>query len=110
MDYRDYSGLLERYNEVDNMTFGRNETKEDIIGRLIAVSKEKKEIQAESNAIIREYITKYEKNPECMDAEAEKMLQDFMSMLMKKAVSALMPPSRYASPDCFCSITERSKI
>ena len=84
MDYRDYSGLLKRYNEVDNLTFDGNATKEGIIDRLIEVSKEKKKIQTENNEIIKEYITKYEKNPECMDAEAEKMLQDFMNVLMGK--------------------------
>ncbi|MDE5747557.1 MAG: hypothetical protein K2I21_08270 [Acetatifactor sp.] len=85
MDYRDYRGLLERYKEVDNLTFAGNETKQDIIDRLIEVSKEKKKIQTENNEIIKEFITKYEKNPESMDAETEKMFQDFMSMIMEKS-------------------------
>lgn len=84
MDYRDYRELLGRYNEVDNLAFDGSETKDDIINRLIEVSKEKKRIQTESNQIIREYITKYEKNPEYLDADAEKILQDFMSTLMEK--------------------------
>lgn len=84
MDYRDYRGLLERYNEADNLSFDGSETKEDIIDRLIAVSREKKIIQTKSNEIIREYITKYEKNPDHMDVEAERMLQDFMSVLIKE--------------------------
>lgn len=84
MDYRDYRGLLERYNEADNLSFDGSGTKEDIIDRLIAVSRKKKIIQTKSNEIIREYITKYEKNPDHMDAEAERMLQDFMSVLIKE--------------------------
>lgn len=85
MDYRDYRGLLERYKEVDNLTFDGNETKQDIIDRLMEVSKEKKKIQTENNEIIKEFITKYEKTPESMDAETEKMFQDFMSMIMEKS-------------------------
>ena len=81
----DYRGLLERYKEVDNLTFDGSETKQDIIDRLMEVSKEKKKIQTENNEIIKEYITKYEKNPESMDAETEKMFQDFMSMIMEKS-------------------------
>lgn len=92
MDYRDYRGILEHYNEVNNLTFDGNETKEDIIGRLIEISKEKKKIQTECNEIIREHITKYEKSPECLDAEAEKMLQDFMSTLMEKSGACIDAP------------------
>lgn len=92
MDFRDYGGLLKRYNEVDNLTFDGNATKEGIIDRLIEVSKEKKKIQTENNEIIKEYITKYEKNPECMDAEAEKMLQDFMNVLMDKSGACIDAP------------------
>lgn len=92
MDYRDYRGILEHYNEVDNLTFGGNETKEDIIDRLIEVSREKKVIQTECNEIINEHITKYEKNPECLDAEAEKMLQNFMSTLMEKSGACIDAP------------------
>ncbi|MCM1193802.1 MAG: hypothetical protein NC389_15415 [Acetatifactor muris] len=84
MDYREYSGLLERYKEVDSLTFQGNETKEEIIRRLIEVSREKKKIQTQNNEIIREYITKYEKEPERLDAEAQKQLQDFMKTLIQK--------------------------
>lgn len=92
MDYRDYRRLLERYKEVDNLTFDGNETKQDIIDRLIEVSREKKKIQTENNEIIKEYITKYEKNPESMDAETEKMFQDFMSMIMEKSGMCIDAP------------------
>ena len=92
MDYREYSGLLEHYNQIDNLTFRGNETKEDIIGRLVEVSKEKKKIQTGNNEIIREYITKYEKNPECLDAEAEKLLYDFMKALINKSGQCMDAP------------------
>lgn len=59
VDYRNYRRLLEHYKEVDNLTFDGNETKQDIIDRLMEVSKEKKKIQTENNEIIKEYITKY---------------------------------------------------
>ena len=92
MDYRDYRGLLERYKKLDNLTFDGGETRENIIGRLIEISRVKKEIQTEDNDIIREYITKYERDPECMDAGAEKMLQDFTSTLMEKSGACIDAP------------------
>ncbi|MCM1058408.1 MAG: hypothetical protein NC517_12490 [Firmicutes bacterium] len=92
MDYREYSGLLERYNQIDNLTFRGNETKEDIIGRLVEVSKEKKKIQTGNNEIIREYITKYEKAPERLDAEAEKLLHDFMKSLINQSGQCIDAP------------------
>lgn len=92
MDYRDYRGLLERYSKLDDLTFDGGETREDIIGRLIEVSRVKKEIQTEDNDIIREYITKYEKDPECMDAGTEKMLQDFTRTLMEKSGACIDAP------------------
>lgn len=82
MDYRDYTSLLARYNEIDKIAFHSGETKEDIIQSLINISKEKKRIQTENNAIIREYIVKYEKESKLVDADAEHMLKDFLSMLL----------------------------
>lgn len=92
MDYRDYRGLLERYNKLDDLTFDGGETRDDIIGRLIEISRVKKGIQTEDNDIIREYITKYEKDPECMDAGTEKMLQDFTRALMEKSGACIDAP------------------
>ena len=85
MDYRNYHKLLEQYNKLDDLVFSGDETREEVIGRLIEISKEKKKIQTENNEIIREYILKYEKAPESLDAGAEEMLQDFMSTLLKKS-------------------------
>ena len=55
MDYREYSGLLERYNEIDKVSFGTGDTEEDVIDRLMEISREKKQIQTECNAIIGVY-------------------------------------------------------
>lgn len=82
MDYRDYTSLLARYNEIDRVAFHSGETKEEIIQKLMNISKEKKQIQTQSNAIIREYILKYEKDPALLDADAERMLKDFLNMLL----------------------------
>lgn len=92
MDYRDYRGLLERYNKLDDQTFDGGETREDIIGRLLEISRVKKEIQSEDNDIISEYITKYERDPECIDAGAAKMLQDFLSTLIDKNGACIDAP------------------
>lgn len=92
MDYRNYHKLLEQYNKLDDLVFSGDETREEVIGRLIEISKEKKKIQTENNEIIREYILKYEKAPESLDVGAEEMLQDFMSTLLKKSGECLDVP------------------
>lgn len=58
MDYRNYHKLLEQYNKLDDLVFSGDETREEVVGRLMEISKEKKKIQAENNEIIREYILK----------------------------------------------------
>lgn len=83
MDYRDYNGLLERYNEIDKVSFGAGDTEEDVISRLMNISREKKQIQTECNAIIGEYIVKYEQAPERLDDKAEELLKDFLNVLMQ---------------------------
>lgn len=83
MDYRDYKGLLERYNEIDKVSFGAEDTEEGVIEKLVDISRQKKQIQTECNAIIREYIIKYEQAPELLDDEAEKLLKDFLNVLMQ---------------------------
>lgn len=83
MDYKNYRGTIERYNEIDRVIFDRDETKEDMIQKLMDISREKKLIQTENNAIIREYITKYEQAPETIEEETEKILKDFLNVLMQ---------------------------
>ena len=83
MDYRDYNGLLERYNEIDKVSFGAGDTEEDVIRRLMDISREKKRIQTECNAVIGEYIVKYEQAPERLDDKAEELLKDFLNVLMQ---------------------------
>ncbi len=85
MDYREYAGLLEAYDRLDDLTFEAGTSRDEIIERLMETSREKKKIQTANNEIIREYITVYVKDPESMDAGAEKQLRDFMSTLMDQA-------------------------
>lgn len=82
MDYRRYKELLERYHELDSVVLGKKETKEELIKKLMDISYEKKQIQTENNAIIKEYVEVYEKFPERLDAGAEKLLKDFLSLLI----------------------------
>lgn len=92
MNYKNYVGLLERYNQLDELNFRGDESREEVIDRLVEISREKKKIQAENNDIIREYITKYEKAPESLDGEAEKLLQDFIGTLIQKNGACLDVP------------------
>ncbi|MDE7016125.1 MAG: hypothetical protein K2P65_00925, partial [Lachnospiraceae bacterium] len=71
VNYKNYTALLARYNKLDETQFSGQESLEELIGKLIAISREKKEIQAESNAIIREYVTQYETAPNLVDANVE---------------------------------------
>ena len=92
MDYKKYKSLLEKYNQLDAIDFRPGETKEELIEKLMNISREKKQIQLENNAIINEFITKYEKSPELVNAETEKMLTDFLDMLMSNPGQILDPP------------------
>lgn len=73
---------MERYHELDSVVLGKKETKEELIKKLMDISYEKKQIQTENNAIIKEYVEVYEKFPERLDAGAEKLLKDFLSLLI----------------------------
>jgi len=82
MDYRKYKELLERYHELDSVVFGEEETGEELIKKLMDISYEKKQIQIENNAIIKEYVEKYEKFPERLNTETETLLKDFLKLLI----------------------------
>lgn len=82
MDYKEYRELLLQYGELDKTPFDPKETMEEVIGKLIHISSEKKRIKTGCNQIIEEYIKKYEKSPELLDGDAEKTLKDFLSTLV----------------------------
>lgn len=92
IDYKNYTALLERYNKLDETQFSEQESLDGLIGKLIAISREKKQIQTQSNAIIREYVTKYEKSPNLVDAKAEAILKDFSGMLISSTGQIFDPP------------------
>lgn len=92
MDYNNYKDLLERYNQLDEMRFEDAQTQAELIQKLIDISYEKKQIQTGCNAIIAEFITKYEKSPERIDDEAAKALRDFSDILMSSTGQILDPP------------------
>ena len=81
MDYRDYRALLERYDKLAVASVAPGETEESLIKRLMDSSYEKKLISRETNAIIQEYIVKYEKEPSLIDEQAVATLRDFMTLL-----------------------------
>ncbi|MCM1037954.1 MAG: hypothetical protein NC434_01425 [Ruminococcus sp.] len=92
MDYQNYKNLLEKYDQLDAVGFHPGETKEELIQKLMDISREKKQIQLESNEIIKEYVTKYEKEPGLVDADAEKTLTGFLDMLLSNPGQILDPP------------------
>ena len=92
IDYRRYPALIERYNALGALPIGPQDTKESLIQKLVGVSCEKKEIWSEANAIIRECIAAYEKEPEALDAEAAAMLEDFL-VLLRPAGQDILDPS-----------------
>ena len=92
MDYKNYKDLLERYHKLDETDFESNTGKEELIKGLIDISRGKKQILTDCNAIIQEYVTTYEKSPELVDEETAKTLKDFADMLMSNAGQILDPP------------------
>lgn len=82
MDYKEYRELLSQYQELDKTPFDPKESMDEVIGKLVHISKEKKRIKTGCNQIIEEYIKKYEKSPELLDSEAEKTLKDFLNTLI----------------------------
>lgn len=81
MDYRRYHALVERYNELTTLPISQHGTKENLIKTLVDISYAKKQIFIEANAIVKEYITKYEKDPTLLDDEAVAVLEDFLIQL-----------------------------
>lgn len=82
MDYRDYPALMERYNELGPVSVGPEETRESLIKKLMDTSYEKKQISGQTNAIIRDYIAVYEKDPSLLNEEVVAGLRDFLERLM----------------------------
>lgn len=92
MDYRRYQTLMERYKELETHSIDRQETKESLIKKLTNVSQEKYQISIEANAIIQEYITKFEKAPDLLDEEAVSLLEDFL-LKLRPSNQDLLDPS-----------------
>ena len=64
--------------------YNRRQTEDDVIKKLMDISYEKKQISNEANAIIWEYIEKYEKDLKLLDKEAADMLIDFQRLITLK--------------------------
>lgn len=78
MDYKRYPALMERYQNLCAVSIDPQETQESLIKKLIELSREKKQILVEANDIIREHITKYEKEPNLLDEAAAAVLEEFL--------------------------------
>ena len=82
MDYREYRALMGHYKELEAVSVTPEETIESLIQKLMDNAYEKRQILCATNAIIRESIVKYEKDPSLLDEEAVVMLRDFLTRLM----------------------------
>ncbi len=109
VNYKNYTALLARYNKLDETQFSGQESLEELIGKLIAISREKKEIQAESNAIIREYVTQYETSPNLVDANVEETLKDFSGMLISSTGQIFDPPIAFLISKILLQYYQREK-
>lgn len=69
---------MERYHKLSEFSPDKNESEDGLIKKLMDISYEKKQISNEANAIIRDYIEKYEKDLGLLDKEAADMLNDFL--------------------------------
>ena len=82
MAYQDYKVLMERYAKLATVSVDPGETEESLIKKLMDNSYEKKQISRETNAIIKEYIAKYENDAALLDADAAAVLRDFLMQLI----------------------------
>ena len=82
MDYRNYKTLMEHYRELNTVNIDQEETEKSLIKKLMDISYEKKQVYNEANAIVKEYIAKYEKAPDLLDEESVVMLTDFLDLLI----------------------------
>ena len=92
MDYRSYPDLMARYNELSSLSIDPLETKESLIRKLMDVSREKNRIMTEANAIISEYVAKYENSPDPPDSDTAAMLEEFLALLRPSQQDPLDPP------------------
>lgn len=81
MDHKRYPALIERYQKLGAISIDQSETQESLIKKLIELSREKKQILMEANEIIREHITKYEKEPNLLDETAAAVLEELLAGL-----------------------------
>lgn len=89
MDYRSYQALMERYNALSEVAVGPEETRGTLIKKLMDNSYEKKQIASEANAIIKEFVTKYEQNPDLLDGATAAALEDILNMLTPESAMIL---------------------
>ena len=93
MDNINYKALMERYNELNSFSVDKDETKDGLIKKLMDISFEKKQISNEANAIIREYIAKYEKDPSLLDEDALAALNEFLPQVMPSGGNEFFDPA-----------------
>ena len=86
MDHKDYRALMERYNEINSFSASPDETEDGLIKKLMDISYEKKQISNDANTIIREYITKFEKDPSLLDENAVAALNELLPQVMPSGI------------------------
>ena len=77
----EYAARLKEYTDLEKMSFSPDDSRQYIIGKLEERSSRKRVIAGISNRIIREYIDRFEKDPDTMTAEDAALLNAFHSSL-----------------------------
>ena len=92
MDYKRYPALMLRYKQLEKLSIGPQDTRKTLIQKLTDISREKKQILVEANAILQQWVATYEKQPDALDGPAAAMLEDFLALL-RPAEQDLVDPS-----------------
>lgn len=81
-DSEEYVQNLMQYAALDETEFSPKEGKEEVIGKLKEISQKKKALADRQNRILLEYIERFEKGGEKLDADAAEKLHAFLKNIM----------------------------
>lgn len=83
MNFRDYISLVKESISLDTVTFSEDATREEVIRKLMEISDRKLEIKNSCDAILDEYVFKFERTGEILSDEEYLNLRDFAAELAK---------------------------
>ena len=84
--FKEYRNQIIANNELEAMSFSKDDSREYVISKLEERSNKKRKIANIANTIISEYIEPYEKNVDLLTEEVVKDLEEFSNMLFPDGV------------------------